>query len=102
RDAVEVAPAVRALVRFEYLNLHDAVYPSLLTGTQGLDVIFCRNVLVYFAPEAAAATIARLRDCLVEGGWLVMTALDVAAARHDMEVIRFADVSLLRKPARAG
>jgi chemotaxis protein methyltransferase CheR len=90
-DAFEVTAAVRAGVRFEYLNLHGAPYP------QGFDVVFCRNVLVYFSTEAAAAVMERLEAALADGGWLVMTALDVAAARHGLAAVYYNEVTLLRK-----
>jgi len=44
----ELAPAVRAAVEFRYLNLADDTYPSLSTGVWGMDLIICRNVLIYF------------------------------------------------------
>ena len=37
-----------------------------------MDVIFCRNVLIYFTPEAAALVVRNLTRCLVEGGLLVL------------------------------
>ena len=68
----EIDAALRAQVRFARLNLADAVYPSAATGTLAQDVIFCRNVLMYFGPAQAERVVARLRDCLVDGGWLVV------------------------------
>ena len=70
----EIDAALRAQVRFARLNLADAVYPSAATGTLAQDVIFCRNVLMYFGPAQAGRVVARLRDCLVDGGWLVVNA----------------------------
>ncbi len=70
----QVEESLRAQVRFARLNLADAVYPSAATGTLAQDVIFCRNVLMYFGQAQAARVIARLRDCLVDGGWLVVNA----------------------------
>ncbi len=66
-----VKPNLRQLVSFAYLNLADAIYPSLLTQTAGLDVILCRNVLLYFSRESAQQVTARFYQCLQEGGWLV-------------------------------
>jgi chemotaxis protein methyltransferase CheR len=94
---VRINPSVKARVRFDYLNLHDSCYPSLLTGTQGLDVIFCRNVLVYFFPEAAEAVLARLGACLVDGGWLVVSALDVTAPPPGLEMVPNVNTFVLRK-----
>jgi chemotaxis protein methyltransferase CheR len=70
----EIDPQVRATIRFASLNLASGTYPSVATGTPAQDVIFCRNVLMYFGQEQARRVIARLRDCLVDGGWLVVNA----------------------------
>lgn len=64
---------IREKVRFLYLNLAEDVYPSLLNSTNAMDVIFCRNVLIYFNNEGARRVVRRLYDCLVEGGWLVVS-----------------------------
>jgi chemotaxis protein methyltransferase CheR len=63
---VRVAPSLAELVRFEVSNLSLDVYPS------NLDIIFCRNVLLYFRPEAAARVLARLADSLRPGGVLFL------------------------------
>jgi chemotaxis protein methyltransferase CheR len=96
-----VSEAVRKLVRFEYLNLRDPIYPSLLTGTHGLDLIFCRNVLVYFFPEAATATLERMKSCLADGGWLVLSAFDVDLAPSGLEVVHHGNAAILRKQPAA-
>lgn len=36
------------------------------------DVVFCRNLLMYFAPETAAATVARIQRALAPGGYLFL------------------------------
>jgi chemotaxis protein methyltransferase CheR len=68
----EIDASLRAQVRFANLNLAEGTYPS------AMDVIFCRNVLMYFAPEQAARVVARLRDALVDGGWLVVNASEAS------------------------
>jgi chemotaxis protein methyltransferase CheR len=71
---------IRRRVAFDFLNLADDVYPSLVTQTQAMDVIFCRNVLIYFAPEQARKVIGRLQRSLVEGGWLVLSPTETIYA----------------------
>ncbi len=39
--------AIRRAVTFQHLNLALDVYPSFATGTWGMDLILCRNVLIY-------------------------------------------------------
>jgi chemotaxis protein methyltransferase CheR len=63
---MRVSREVRDAVRFSRLNLKDGHYP--LTGS--FDLIFCRNVLIYFSPEGRAAVIDRLTDRLSPSGLL--------------------------------
>lgn len=74
-----LAPAIREQVRFAQLNLALPLYPSAANGTAGLDIIFCRNVLMYFSRPLMAQVIARLRACLVDGGWLVVNPSEACA-----------------------
>lgn len=66
----ELLPRIKKMVTFSYLNLMDDMYPSLLNETNAMDVVFCRNVLMYFASACASRVIQRLHNCLVDGGWL--------------------------------
>lgn len=63
-------------VKFEFLNLALDVYPSHATGTMGMDVIFCRNVLIYFAKETVNLVTRRLYESLAPGGWLITGSAD--------------------------
>ncbi len=76
----ELAPAVRAAVEFRYLNLAEDTYPSLSTGVWGMDLILCRNVLIYFDAETVARVARRLIDSLSHDGWLLLGASDPALA----------------------
>ena len=68
RGKVRIAPELRAKVRFLRLNLMDQTY-----GVKGpFDVIFCRNVLIYFDKPTQAAVVARLCDHLAPGGFLFL------------------------------
>jgi chemotaxis protein methyltransferase CheR len=44
-----------------------------------MDIIFCRNVLMYFGRSQIKQVVARFRDCLVDGGWLVVNASEASA-----------------------
>jgi chemotaxis protein methyltransferase CheR len=64
---------IKKLVRFEYLNLVEDVYPSLATDTNAMDLILCRNVLMYFTPAKIKKVIGHLHHALMEGGWLAVS-----------------------------
>ncbi|MEW5847810.1 MAG: CheR family methyltransferase [Myxococcota bacterium] len=61
---------VKESVTFRYLNLAQDPYPPVASGA-GLDLILCRNVLIYLDRQTVARIAARLFDALAPGGWLV-------------------------------
>jgi chemotaxis protein methyltransferase CheR len=71
-----VRPEVRQLVRFGQLNLAEDGYPSAASGTAALDLILCRNVLLYFGQDLTQKVVGRMRTALVPGGWLVLGPSD--------------------------
>ena len=67
-----VAERLRLLTRFSFLNLQSETYPSPKNGTTECDLIFCRNVMIYFRPETVRAVVSRLRRALRPGGYLFL------------------------------
>lgn len=65
---MRAGPELRKLVETQYINLNDTRYPV----TPGLDLIFCRNVLIYFDPESRARVVNRLLDLLKPDGYLFL------------------------------
>ena len=66
-----IAPRIKEMVTFAHLNLVEDVYPAILNKTSGMDLIVCRNVLIYFSPQRALTVLEKLSRCLVDNGWLV-------------------------------
>ncbi len=94
----EVLPQLRTMVTFAQLNLAEDSYPSLLTNTQSMDVIFCRNVLMYFDLERSRAAAQRLYQALTPGGWLVVAAAEVSDRRFPLFTpVAFPGVYLYRR-----
>lgn len=61
-----VKPALRRRLSVRQVNLFQDRYPV----PPGQDVIFCRNVMIYFDQPSRAALLARLTDQLAPGGYL--------------------------------
>ena len=76
----ELSPRIRSRVTFSYLNLAEDVYPSLLNNTNAMDVIFCRNTLMYFAESKARGTVENFYRSLVDGGCLIVSPTETSAA----------------------
>lgn len=68
RPEVRVVPELRRLVRFDRLNLMDQTYPF----DHDVDVIFLRNVLIYFDKADQEKVILRLVSHLRPGGYLIL------------------------------
>ncbi|SEM56763.1 chemotaxis protein methyltransferase CheR [Sphingomonas gellani] len=68
RGDVRIVPALRSAVGFARLNLMDARYPV----GDPMDIIFCRNVLIYFDKPTQEKVVSRLCDQLRPGGWLLL------------------------------
>lgn len=64
-EDAEIAAEARELVRFRLLNLLEE-WPL----NRPFDVIFCRNVMIYFDQPTKDRLLARLVDQLVPGGFL--------------------------------
>ncbi len=68
RGLVRIAPAVRRMARFARLNLMATEYPV----DADFDVIFCRNILIYFEQSVQQAVLLRLCRHLRRGGFLFL------------------------------
>jgi len=62
--------SVRELATFHERNLLDD--DPLFWHAGAFDVVFCRNVLMYFSPETMRAVVARIRESLSPGGFLFL------------------------------
>jgi chemotaxis protein methyltransferase CheR len=89
--AYRITDRIRKYVNFSYLNLLD---PFKIKFMGKMDVIFCRNVLIYFDSASRKRVIEHFFDRLVEGGYLLLghaeslinisTAFTLKHFKHDM------------------
>ncbi|MBV8261696.1 MAG: chemotaxis protein CheR, partial [Paraburkholderia sp.] len=63
---VKVRPELRAMIKFEQLNLTDADYGLRTT----FDAIFCRNVMIYFDKPTQAQVLTRFEPLMKPDGLL--------------------------------
>lgn len=68
RPEVRIAPALRKKVSFGRMNLMNDRYPI----GEPVDLIFCRNVLIYFDKPTQTAVVERLCEQLAPGGYLML------------------------------
>ncbi|MDD2853047.1 MAG: chemotaxis protein CheR [Desulfuromonadaceae bacterium] len=94
----EVLPHIKEMVTFSNINLVEGCYPTLVTNTNAIDVIFCRNVLMYFTPQLAAKVVERFKLCLLDGGWLVVSPCETSNTfLAGFDLVSFPDATLYRK-----
>ncbi|MCR6630954.1 MAG: chemotaxis protein CheR [Magnetospirillum sp.] len=68
RQEVRVVPELRRKVQFMRMNLLEDAYPL----RQPADIIFCRNILIYFDKPTQAHVLERLCASLRPGGFLFL------------------------------
>jgi len=66
KKVLAVKPVLREKVAFSYHNMISDDY------VDGVDVIFCRNVLIYFDPETRESVVEKLYRALHPGGYLFL------------------------------
>ena len=101
-ERFRVVERVRRLVFFEYLNLAADSYPSLHTNTSAMDIVFCRNVLMYFTPDMAKEVVGKLHRSLVDNGWLIVGPVDYSKELFaPFQPVNFAEGTCYRKASPA-
>ena len=96
RNDFTLEPTIRAMVHFERRNLveEDAAF----FRSDAFDVVLCRNVLMYFTPEATHAVIRRLARCLAVGGLLFVGHAETwRVACPELELCQTHDTFYYRK-----
>lgn len=82
-------PRLAGQASFAQHNLVEVPYP-LAPGGQGFDVIVCRNVLIYFTPEATEQVLTRFAQRLKPGGVLLLSAAEpILTPREDLVPVRY-------------
>ena len=74
----QIAPDIRAMVKFQQLNLlADFSYLGMF------DLIFCRNLLIYFDQETKIDLLDRLARVIAGDGYLVLGAAETVVGLTD-------------------
>jgi chemotaxis protein methyltransferase CheR len=91
--------AIRHRVTFFRLNLAEDWYPLPSARISNIDLILCRNVLIYFDEQIVRAVARRLFNSLAGGGWLLTAAADPLLAEYaPFEVIVTKAGLMYRRP----
>jgi chemotaxis protein methyltransferase CheR len=102
RRALALHPLTRACVHFAQHNLLDPPRFDPAGGSgERFDLIFCRNVLVYFSPRNAERAVSQLRSALKTGAWLVLGNMDLSGQPRGFRRVGPAALCVYEKTADA-
>ncbi|HEX8823708.1 MAG TPA: CheR family methyltransferase [Archangium sp.] len=91
---VSVLDHVRAVTRFTQGNLLE----PLAEVHGSFDVIFCRNVLTYFSPDAVQTALGHLARALVPGGFLLLGTVEVDHPPAGLVRVGLPELQAFRRP----
>lgn len=93
-----VAPEILALVDYRRFNLVRDAFPPPNHPAGGFDLVLCRNVLIYLDPRRIPPLLEQLCDCLAEGGWLLVSAVEAPSVGLErVERVRLGETLFFRK-----
>jgi chemotaxis protein methyltransferase CheR len=96
--SAQVKDGVRRVVSFRPGNLLDS---ASFAGLPPLDVVFCRNVLIYFSDTATLKAVKLFFDLLAPGGYLFLGHAESLSRVTDIFTpIRFQGAMVYQKPER--
>lgn len=92
----EVRDGIRARVRFQPVNLTN---PREIDPLGSFDVIFCRNVLMYFDRESRRRVVRSFYERLVPGGYLLLGHSEsLLSLSTDFELVQLQHDMVYRRP----
>lgn len=94
-----ISESIRRRVNFVEANLAADSAPEFPADATGMDVILCRNVLIYFTAEQGRKLVAKLHAALAPGGCLVVSPSEFSQHLFaDFMPLNFPGTLLYRKP----
>lgn len=98
-DTFALQPEYQKRVEFRYLNLAEDSYPAMSSAVWGMDIIMCRNVLIYFDKATVTRVAGRLIGSLSEDGWLLIGPSDPVLSDYiECQVVQTTAGLVYRKP----
>jgi chemotaxis protein methyltransferase CheR len=92
----QVKDLVKALVKFEFMNLKDHLRMRLI---RSMDIVFCRNVIIYFDEQMKKSVIGHLNQALNDGGYLFIGHSESLHGITDaFKLIHFPGAIVYQKP----
>jgi chemotaxis protein methyltransferase CheR len=85
---------IRKLMEFKLFNIQET-----FTQIGGFDVIFCRNILIYFTNDAKKKILSQFYQILAPGGYLLLgSAENIYNLNDEFKTERYGATTIYRKP----
>lgn len=92
----KLSEEIRKMVEFRYFNLISDRYPPF--GQTDWDIIFCRNVTIYFKLESTKRVVEKFYNLLVNGGYLFLGYSETLHGISDrFQLVQVGEVFLYKK-----
>ena len=92
----QIDPGLRDSIRFTKINLVDT---QSMAGYRNIDIVFCRNVLIYFDDASRRLAAENIYDCLRPGGYICLGHSETMSRISSLyRVCRFPDAIIYQKP----
>jgi len=98
-DEYLLSPAIKQVVEFTRVNLNE---PAETRAYRDFDVIFCRNLLIYFDDLSRKAAAETFYDALSPGGWVLLGHSESMSRISSLFSVRkFPEALVYQKPREA-
>ena len=95
-DQVQIDPACEIPMQFTRANLIDA---QDMARYRDFDIVFCRNVLIYFDDASRRIAAENLYDCLRPGGYICLGHSETMSRISPLfSVCRFPEAIVYQRP----
>ena len=85
---------IRKLMEFKLFNIQES-----FTQIGGFDVIFCRNILIYFTNDAKKKILSQFYQILAPGGYMLLgSAENIYNLNDEFKTERYGATTIYRKP----
>jgi chemotaxis protein methyltransferase CheR len=96
KDSYVINENLRKIVEFKIFNIQDS-----FTQLGGFDVIFCRNILIYFTDDAKRKILSQFFQILAPSGYLLLgSAENMYNLNNDFITERHGATTIYKKPAK--
>lgn len=73
----QISDKIKECVKFDYLNLAADIFPGEAPGSPHIDIILCRNVLMYLNQDLIKQISKRFKNILKSEGWFIPSQVEL-------------------------